>query len=464
MLPGERPLKAEDEELARFLREHAKPIARLAAKMLISRLGLEVLGAKKRMRADFLQQIETVARLVELYGEDAGPLYGESQRRVAAARINQGLQLGDAIEEIAILLHAFLEIWEKERGLLPTDISRRLNQIYASAAAQVGDVFLTFQRAESAAFREAALLQTLVNHVNEAILLIERDGTVSYVSPVFETIARAPAQLLMGESLYSDEGVVSQLELHDRYGNRVDLERFPARVALETKKRQHVDAMLWRRPDGTDAVLEVDCAPVFDDEEQFRGVVVTLRDRTRAFRRQRELEAAYRELRNLHARLLGRTRLEAVGGLAQSAAHALNNQLNVIALRLEKLKRLEEAEPSVEGIEKALREIAGIIARLQQLASAPEQRKPTPTDLNAVVQDAITLTRAELEAAGIRVKIELDDQLPPAVGDRETLLEFFSTLLLGATDVLPEGGTTHLQTEQTEGGVLILVTHEGGTC
>lgn len=462
MLPGERPLKAEDAQLAQFLREQESRLAKLAAKMLVARLGLEGTGVKRRMRRDYAEQIETITRLLELYGEDAAPLFGESLRRVAAARLNQGLQLTETLEETAILLQAFLEIWRKERGLLPTEIAHRLNQLYASASVQVSDVFLTYQRAESAAFREAALLQTLVTHVNEAILLLERDGTFSYVSPVIETILGASAQLLVGESLFSEEGVLAQMDVRDRFGERVPLERFPARVALEEQSRQHVDAMLWRRPDGTDAVLEVDCAPVFDEGNQFRGVVVTLRDRTKAFQRQRELEAAYRELRMLHARLLGRTRLEAVGGLAQSAAHALNNQLNVIALRLEQLKRLEEAGESVEGIERALREIAEIIGRLQQLASAPERRKPTATDVNAVVQDAVSLTKSELDSAGIRLELDLQDELPLAVGDRETLLEFFSTLLLGATDVLQEGGTTHIRSEPTDGGVLLQVTHEGG--
>lgn len=461
MLPGERPSRAEDEDLTQFLRGNAQKIAKLAAKMLLARLGLAGAGVKRRVRGSFLQQIETAARLLEVYGDDAGPLFGESQRRLAASRLNQGSQLGEVIEETAVLLQAFLEVWEKERGLLPPAIARRLNQFYASAATQVGDVFLTYQRAESVAFREAALLQTLVTNINEAIVLVERDGTLSYVSPNLDTITGTPSQVLAGESLYNLEGPLGQMDVRDKQGNRIPLERFPARVALETQTAQHVDALLWRRLDGVDAVLEVDCIPIHDEAEVFRGIVLTIRDRTANYHRQRELEAAYRELRKLHARLLGRTRLEAVGGLAQSAAHALNNQLNVITLRLEKLKTIEEAGELAEGIERAVREIAAIVARLQELATVPERRKPTPTNVNDVLGDALSLTRSELEAAGIRTTLELEE-VSPAVGERETLTEFFATLLLGATDVLREGGTIHVRTRETDDEIVFELFHEGG--
>ena len=461
MLPGERPSGADDQKLARFLREHTRRIARLATRILLARLGVGGRLVRKRLRKSYEEQIETAARLLDVYGEDAPFLYGEHHRRLAATRLSQGMQLGEAIEEVAIAAQAVMDVWEKEIGDLPPPIARRIVQLFALSATQISDVYLIFQRAESAAFREAALLQTLVGHINEAILLIERDGTISYVSPVFEKITGQPGQLFVGESILAEEGAFARMELRDRFGNRITPAEFPARVALERREPQHVDAMFWRRFDGTDAVLEVDCAPVFDEERHLRGVVLTLRDRTASYQRQRELEAAYRELRKMHARLLGRTRLEAVGGLAQSAAHALNNQLNVIALRLEKLKEIEEARDVADGIERAVRAITVIVSRLQELASAPERRAPTPMDVNAAIGDAVALTRSELDSARIRVILDLKE-LPPAVGDRETLLEFFATLLLGATDVFPEGGTIRVSSRAEGDEVVVRVAYEGG--
>lgn len=461
MLPGERPSGADDQRLAFFLREHSRQISRLATRILLARLGVAGRGIRRRIRQSYEEQLETAARLLDLYGEDAPSIYGEHHRRLAATRLTQGMQLGEAIEEVAIVAQAVMDVWEKEVGDIPPPIARRIVQLFALSAAQISDVYLVFQRAESAAFREAALLQTLVGHINEAILLIERDGTVSYVSPVFEKITGQPGQLFVGETIYGEEGAFARMEVRDRFGNRIAPEEFPARIALEKREPQHADALFWRRADGTDAVLEVDCAPVFDEAHRLRGVVVTLRDRTTSYHRQRELEAAYRELRKMHARLLGRTRLEAVGGLAQSAAHALNNQLNVIALRLEQLKEFDEAHDVAEGIERAVREITAIVSRLQELASAPERRAPTPTDVNAAIGDAIALTRSELESAHIPVLLDLKE-LPPAMGDRETLLEFFATILLGATDVFPEGGAIRVSSRAEGSEVVVRVAYEGG--
>src|SRR5690606_23134276 len=99
--------------------------------------------------------------------------------------------------------------------------------------------------------------------------------------------------------------------------------------------------------------------------------------------------------------------------------------------------------------------------RLQELATVPERRKPTPTNVNDVLGDALSLTRSELEAAGIRTTLELEE-VSPAVGERETLTEFFATLLLGATDVLREGGTIHVRTRETDDEIVFELLHEGG--
>lgn len=447
MLPGERPAEAGDEILAKFLREEANWIARLATRMTMARLGLSGIGLRRRLRAALLRQVEEAARLIELYGADAAALFGETQRRHAALRLSQGAQLADVLEETALLTHSVLEGWGRRQGPLPIAVARRLVEMFAAAASQTADVFLTFQRSEQVAFREAALMQTLVSHLNEAIFLIERDGTISYVSPVLEAITGYPPRLIVGESILGKSPILDKLELRDTSGARIPPERMPARIALETETRQHEDAVQITKRDGSTAILEIDCVPIFDEEKQLRGVVATIRDRTESLRKQQELEDAYVELRKMHTRLLGRSRLEAVGGLAESTAHALNNQLNVIALRVDKLKGVEKAVPEVEGIERSVREIAVLVGKLQELASAPRYRTPVATAIDSVIDDALDLTRSELDAARIQVSrrtMETD----PVVGDRETLIEFFAALILGKIDVLRSGGEIELETEQ----------------
>jgi CheY-like chemotaxis protein len=415
--------------------------------MTMARLGLSGIALRRRLRKGILRQLEEAARLVELYGTDAPALFGETQRRHAAYRRSQGAQLAGVIEGRALLTHATLEGWGRKYGPLPIGIARRLVEIFSASASQIADVFLTFQRSEATAFREAALLQTLVSHMSDALFLVERDGTVSYVSPVLETILSFPPQLIVGESVLGKGGIFERLEPRDQDGTPIPADELPAPLALKTGARQHRDAVFIRRMDGTDAVLEIDGVPIFDEEERLRGVVVTAGDRTEAFHKRQELEAAYAELRRMHTKLLSRSRLEAVGGLAESAAHALNNQLNVIALRVDKLKGMPAAKDEVEGIERSVREIAILVGKLQELASAPQYRTPTATDIGGVLEDALALTRSELEAAKIHLEVRRG-QTDLVVGDRETLLEFFAALLLGTLDTLREGGDIAIETEQ----------------
>lgn len=454
MLPREQPGGESEQILSAFLVKEGSKIARLAARMATEGLGLTGLGVRKKMRQAYLERTEEAARLLDLYGSEAPTLFGEGQRRHAALRLSQGANLSEVIEESLYLIRSIMDAWGRSRGALPMEVARLLSELLAASAAQTSDVFLTFQRSESAAFREAALLQTIVTNLNEAIFLIERDGVISYVSPVLEAILGYPGQFVVGESILGESNFLRRAELREPTGEPIPPEERPDRRALETRTRQTREAVLFRKPDGSDAILEMDANPIFDEEDEFRGIVVTTRDRTEAYRKQQELEDAYTELRRMHARLLSRTRLEAVGGLAQSAAHALNNQLNVIALRLKKLEALPDAVEEAKGIDRSVREIAELVRKFQELASAPKYRVPRPTDVNSVVTDALALARSELEAARIQVDFHPGD-VPPALGDRESLIEFFGALFLGELEAFAEGGSMEISTARSDDRILI---------
>jgi PAS domain S-box-containing protein len=414
------------QDIAAFLRDQAPSVSRRAARNAASGLAIGRLAAWWPLRSHFASQVRELARLLENHGEDGPRLFGEACRRMATTRLGQ-LTLHEAIEEVTILHEAVLEAWYRKRGTIPLDTARVLAHAFGEAAAQVADLALANQRAEGAGFQEAALLETVVHHLEEAIMVVEADGVVSYATPAVQRVLGVPPRAVIGLKPEAIAHLMERLDMRDGSGAKMEQRDTPQFRALATRKPVQTEIRI-RRPGGKRAVLEVYAAPVFDETGELRGVILTLRDHTELHRGTQALQQAYSELRTLHERMLARSRNEAVGELAGRAAHRLNNQLNAITLRASQLKRVAGAERHALAIESKVREIAGMVQQLQALGANRAPGEPEAVDLSALARVAIDL------AAGGVVAASLED-VPPVMVQRELLLEVVTALILGVRDI-----------------------------
>lgn len=454
---GEEERREEHRELSGFLRREAEAIARLAAHKSTAMLPVGGPRMRRRLGRLVAGQITELARLLDLYPERASRMYGELLREHAAMRLAQGLDVREAVEEESHLLHATIEVWTDRRGLMPPHFLQLLSSVFGEAAAQIADVWVTYLKAEGAGFEEAALLETIVHHLDEAIVVAEADGSVTFATPSLYRVLGVPPRNLVG--LGNEDWAEVLRDLHATLADAepFDAEQFPLRVALRTGRTVRVEGLHVRRPGGDEAILEVYAAPVYDEDETLRGAIATFRDRTEQARSIEALEKANAELRRLHARLLGRSRLEAVGELAHGAAHALNNQLNVLSLRVRRLAEIPAAAEEAHAVERSAREIAHIVARLQEFAAARPSSRARPIDLVAVLQDALALTRA---AFGARAPIPIEADLQetgPVMADPDRLLETVASILLGARDTTVPGSAIRLEARREGRHALVRV-------
>jgi len=98
-------------------------------------------------------------------------------------------------------------------------------------------------------------------------------------------------------------------------------------------------------------------------------VIQSFTDRTETARKEQQLTHAYEELQKLQGKLLQRTRAQALGLLAGGAAHALNNFLNVIRLRVRLLRAGFKAE-HLDALDRTVGQIGELVARLQQFSAS----------------------------------------------------------------------------------------------
>jgi C4-dicarboxylate-specific signal transduction histidine kinase len=78
---------------------------------------------------------------------------------------------------------------------------------------------------------------------------------------------------------------------------------------------------------------------------------------------------------------------------------------------------------------------ADVIKRLRQLFSKSSGTK-VPINLNEAISEVVTLTRSQVQSNGARIRMELRDDLPFALGDRVQLQQVMVNLVVNAAEAM----------------------------
>ncbi len=137
-------------------------------------------------------------------------------------------------------------------------------------------------------------------------------------------------------------------------------------------------------------------------------------------------------------------KMEALGQLTGGVAHDFNNLLQAVRSSLHMLEaggelRGKESRRALEVASQAVDRGATLTQHL--LAFARRQRlAPAPVDLGAQVAGMATLLDRTLGGA-IRIRIDADDAVPPALVDPHQFDIALLNLAINARDAMPDGGT-----------------------
>ncbi len=175
-----------------------------------------------------------------------------------------------------------------------------------------------------------------------------------------------------------------------------------------------------------------------------------------------QLQQAYEELKRKSEALIQNEKMSAIGQLAASVAHELNNPLTAVLgfaqMIYEKLKnrygwsemehqRLMQAlENMMQGVYRA-RDIVGTLLRFAR-TSDPAHRYLV--SVNQVLQDTFVFTEHVLLRHGLVLNRQLAPELPPVWGNPARLQQVFTNLLINAQQATPPGGTITVSSEPSE--------------
>ena len=178
----------------------------------------------------------------------------------------------------------------------------------------------------------------------------------------------------------------------------------------------------------------------------------------------------FENLKRAQAALVRSERLSAVGELAGGVAHNVNNILAAVMGYSELIQSLpnipDKVNHYVQVIERAAKDGADIVRRVQQFARKDKEPKYGVFDLSEIVDGAIELTRPLWQSTSSRLTkpILVSPNLQanvPILGVASEMREVIVNLLRNALDALPNGGTITIQCRTLHGNAVLSVADNG---
>jgi signal transduction histidine kinase len=177
-----------------------------------------------------------------------------------------------------------------------------------------------------------------------------------------------------------------------------------------------------------------------------------------------DAQRALSDLRAMQRKLVQGETLRALGELAGGAAHHLNNLLTIVVGRIQLMRRHvteERLARNLEIVERAAKDGAEVVRRLQQFAGMRRTAEPRTVDLNHIVKDVLEMTRGRWQDAarahGTEITVESHlTPLPQMPGDAAALREMLTNIVFNAVDAMPRGG--HLTMNTNVSGTTAVVT------
>ena len=167
-------------------------------------------------------------------------------------------------------------------------------------------------------------------------------------------------------------------------------------------------------------------------------------------------------------------RVSALGELAASLAHELNQPLTAILSNAQAALRLLVADTAnLDSVREILTDIvtddkraASIIQRLGSLIKKGELEF-VPLDLNELVREVAWLVRGDAILRNIALSFELAEDLPPVRGDRVQLQQVVLNLVLNALEAMREPGVGDravlIRTSKGDANAITVAVQDSGT-
>ena len=285
------------------------------------------------------------------------------------------------------------------------------------------------------ALAREAHLQSILDTVPEAMIVIDERGNIQSFSSAAERLFGLRAAEALGQNVRSLMPAPYR-ENHDGYMQRY----------LTTGERRIIGigrVVVGQRKDGSTFPMELAVGEMKSgDRRFFTGFI---RDLT-----ERQMTEA--RLQELQSELVHISRLTAMGEMASTLAHELNQPLSAISNYLKGTRRMlegsgdEKSATMRDALEKAADQAmrAGqIIRRLRDFVSRGESERRVES-VTKLVEEASALSLVGVKDRGIRVQFQFDPTVDLVFADRVQIQQVLLNLIRNSMDAMETSKTREL--------------------
>lgn len=348
---------------------------------------------------------------------------------VLVASVIGGLVPGLVITALAIVLGT--QTLDIAAISLPTRINALAFALIAFGIAVAGEFQIRNRRRILSARDELsarqAHLQSILNTVPDAMIVIDSSGSINSFSTAAENLFGYSANEVLGRNVRILMPSPYR-EAHDGYLGRY----------LATGERRIIGIgrlVVGERKDGSTFPMELSVGEMQSgDRRYFTGFVRDLTER----------QATEARLQELQSELVQVSRLTAMGEMAATLAHELNQPLAAIANYMKGSRRLIEQKSDSRSVqirealdksaEQAMR--AGqIIRRLREFVARGEAEQQIES-ISKIIEEASALALVGAKELSIRVKFAFDRRYDEVLADKVQIQQVLLNLMRNAIEAM----------------------------
>ena len=289
--------------------------------------------------------------------------------------------------------------------------------------------FVKLQQAEAESRRERDRLDLIIENVGHPIVVCDSAGNF--------ILFNRRAELLFQESESFNSSASAAVRT-----NAVKLTSFISTLASASETGRQAEIELSDPENGRALPMEITAREVLDATGQVTAVVSILHDLTEI----RELER-----RRVEQQLFESEKLAAVGRLAASIAHEVNNPLEAIKNALYLMQSGSEGDKNSRFLEIARKEterVSHIIRQMLGFARRPGE--VDWVDVNQLLEETIVLLEKKMRQLRIKVIKSLDESLPRIRARADQLRQVFLNLIINAQQAIEGDGEITISTTRYE--------------
>jgi PAS domain S-box-containing protein len=289
--------------------------------------------------------------------------------------------------------------------------------------------FIKLQHAEAESRRERDRLDLIIENVGHPIVVCDSAGNF--------ILFNRRAELLFQENEEPGSSAATAVRT-----NAVKLTSFISTLASASETARQAEIELIDPERGRALPMEITAREVLDEAGQVTAVVSILHDLTEI----RELER-----RRVEQQLFESEKLAAVGRLAASIAHEVNNPLEAIKNALYLMQTSADIDKNSRFLEIARKETERVSHIIRQmLGFARRAGEVDWVDVNQLLEETLVLLEKKLKQQRIRMTKNLDAALPQIRARADQLRQVFLNLILNAQQAMEGGGEIHISTSRYE--------------